>query len=258
MRLANKICLVTGAASGMGRAGAKLFAKEGASVVLVDRDAERVQAVSAEIAAAGGHSHAIVGDLTDDDFSRHIVTETLEVFGGLDGFWGHAGHPGPKEFEGVNMADYDLAMTLNLRSLVVTTAEVIAPLKARGGGSIVFTSSTNGVRGSPNSPIYAAGKFAVCGLARSLARRHGADRIRVNSVCPGVIDTPMLGDFFNRGGTRLPQDQVDEIKKTRIAPIPLGRLGQPEDIASAALFLLSDDSSFITGTELCVDGGTTA
>jgi len=257
MRLKNKAGIITGAASGMGRAGALLFAREGAAVAVVDRDPTRASAVAQEVTKAGGRAIALVGDLTDDAFSEKIVADTVKAFGGLDFLWCHAGHPGPKEFEGLNLVDYELAMNLNVRTAIVTTAAAIPELRKRGG-SVVFTSSTNGVRGSPNSPVYAAGKFGIIGVARSLAKRYGKEKIRFNSICPGVIDTPMLHDFFTRGGPSIPQEEVDRIKQTRIAPIPLGRLGQPEDIAWTALFLVSDESSFITGTEICVDGGTTA
>ncbi|MEM7022590.1 MAG: glucose 1-dehydrogenase [Pseudomonadota bacterium] len=252
MRLAGKIVLITAAASGMGRAGALLFAKEGAAVAVVDLDRAGAEAVAQEIDAAGGKAVAIGADLTKDDDARRIVHETSDAFGGLDIVWNHVGHPGPGRVEGVEMADYQLAMDLNIRSVLVTTAEALPELRARGGGSVLFTASIAGLAGSPFSPIYSAAKFGVVGLMQSLACRYAGENIRVNAVCPAPIDTPMLDLFMQRPDTQTNREEnLARMKQF----IPLGRVGRPEEVATAALFLCSDDASYITGVALPVDGG---
>ena len=259
MRLKNKIGIVTAAASGMGRAGALRFAGEGAAVGVVDIDRAGVEAVAAEIAAAGGRAHPIIADLTRDDDSRRIVQETARTFGGLDFVWNHVGHPGPAAVEGIDMKDFDLAITLNLRTVLVTTEAALPELRARGGGALLFTASTSGLSGSPFSPVYSAAKHGVVGFVRAMAKRYGRERIRVNAICPGPIDTPMLRVFVARPDqqTTMGADK-EELVRRRGGQNPLGRTGKPEEVANAALFLLSDEASFITGAALAVDGGATA
>ena len=259
MRMEGKIGLVTAAASGMGRAGAVRFAKEGAAVGVVDVDADGVAAVVAEIEAAGGRAKGIVADLTRDEDSRSIVKETAGAFGGLDFVWNHVGHPGPASVEGVDMADYDLAVTLNNRSVFLTTETALPELRARGGGSMLFTASTSGLQGSQFSPVYSMVKFGVVGFVRALAKRLAAENIRVNALCPGPIDTPMLRVFVARPDQQSTQGMdKEELVLSRGGQTPMGRPGQPEELANAALFLLSDEASFVTGAALAVDGGATA
>jgi NADP-dependent 3-hydroxy acid dehydrogenase YdfG len=173
MRMKDKIGIVTAAASGMGRAGAVRFAKEGAAVGVVDIDRAGVEAVVAEIKAAGGRALPIVADLTNDEESRRIVRETAKAFGGLDFVWNHVGHPGPAAVEGIDMRDYDLAMTLNLRTVLITTQTALPELRARGGGALLFTASTSGLAGSQFSPVYSMAKHGVVGFVRALAKRPG-------------------------------------------------------------------------------------
>src|SRR6266536_2020917 len=260
MRLQNKVGIVTAAASGMGRAGALRFAKEGAAVGVVDIDEEGVAAVAQEITGAGGRALGIVGDLRQDDFARDIVRRTANAFGGLDFVWDHVGHPGPASIEGIEMADFEIAIDLNLRTILVTTEAAIPELRARGGGALLFTASTSGLVGSAFSPVYSMAKFGVVGFVRALAKRLAPDNIRVNAVCPGPIDTPMLRVFVARPDQQ--QAPGDEDKEAlvvrRSQAIPMRRTGQPEEIANAALFLLSDEASFVSGAALPVDGAATA
>ena len=148
MRLANKVGLVTAAGSGMGRAGVIRFAKEGAAVGVVDIDQGTVDQAVSEIEAAGGRAIGIACDLRDDDNARRIVRETANAFGGLDFVWNHVGHPGPAAIEGIDMADYELAMDLNLRTVLVTTEAALPELRARGGGALLYTASTSGLPGN--------------------------------------------------------------------------------------------------------------
>ncbi len=257
-RLEGKTGIITAAASGMGRAGALRFAAEGASVAVVDRDGAKAEETVEDIRAAGGNAIAIAGDLTEDDFARFIVETAASAFGGLDFLWNHAGNPGPAAFEDLDMKAYDFALALNVRTPTVVTAAAIPHLRKRGGGAVVFTSSGAGIVGSPFSPVYSAAKFGVVGLARALAKRHGKDNIRFNTICPGAIDTPMLREFQQRPDAPKTGANVEETIAKFGSMNPMGRNGQPHEIAAAALFLVSDDASYVNGATIAVDGGMTA
>src|SRR6266536_654373 len=259
MRLAGKIGMVTAAASGMGRAGALRFAREGAQVAVVDVDAAGVQRVVGEITAAGGVAHGITADLTKDEDSRRIVWDTVSRFKGLDFVWNHVGHPGPAAVEGIDMASFELAIDLNLRTVLVTTEAAIPEIRVRGGGSLLYTASTSGIQGSAFSPVYSMAKFGVVGFVRSLAKRLAPEKIRVNAICPGPIDTPMLRVFVARPDQQRTAGQDKEaLVAQRGRQNPMGRTGKPEEIANAALFLISDEASFVSGAAIPVDGGSTA
>src|SRR6202035_3348392 len=259
MRLQDKIGIVTAAASGMGRAGALRFAKEGASVAVVDLDAAGVDTVVGQITAAGGKAIGISGDLTDDTFAREIVRRTANAFGGLDFVWNHVGHPGPAAIEGIDWKDFELAMDLNVRTVLVTTEAAIPELRARGGGALLYTASTSGLTGSQFSPVYNIAKFGVVGLVHGLAKRYAREKIRVNAVCPGPTDTPMLRVFVARPDSQLPPGETPEsLVLKRGGQVPMGRPARLEEIANAALFLISDEASYVTGVALPVDGGATA
>lgn len=259
MRLSGKIGIVTGGSLGIGRAGALRFAQEGASVAVVARDSTAVQDTVRIIESAGGRALGLCGDLADEAFARSIVHTTAKHFGGLDFVWNNVGHPGPAAFEDLDLIQYDLAMNINLRTTLATTAEALPYMRKRGGGSVLFTSSVSGLIGSPFSPVYSAAKFAVVGMARSLAKRYGKDQIRFNVLCPGTTDTAMLRVFIARPDQQETQGMdPEEIIKARAGGNALGRHGQPEDVANAALFLLSDEAVFITGVSLPIDGGVLA
>ena len=258
MRLQGKVGIVTAAASGMGRAGVLRFAREGAAVAVVDLDAAGVEAVVSQITAAGGTAIGIAGDLIRDDFAQDIVRQTANAFGGLDFVWNHVGHPGPAAIEGIDMADFDIAINLNLRTVLVTTEAAIPEIRARGGGALLYTASTSGLVGSGFSPVYSMAKFGVVGFVRSLAKRLAPDNIRVNAVCPGPIDTPMLRVFVARPDQQSPTQDKEALIVQRSQQIPMKRTGKPDEIANAALFLLSDEASFVSGAALPVDGGATA
>ena len=257
MDMKDKIALVTAAASGAGRAGALILAREGAAVAVVDVNEAGAKAVADEIRKGGGRAIALAGDLRSDDFSREIVAGTVKKFGRLDALWNHLGTPGPSVID--DLEGWEFSIDLNLRSQLVTTHAALQHMTAQRAGSILFTASTSGLTGSPWSPTYSAAKAGVIGLSRSLAKRHAKDGIRVNAICPGAIDTPMLRVFVNR------PDQPDHneadpeaLIKAAVTRNPMGRAARPEEIAEAAVFLLSDKASFVTGIAMPVDGGTLA
>lgn len=259
MRMENRIGLITAAASGMGRAGALRFAQEGAAVAVVDIDGDGVAAVVKQIETAGGKAIGLPGDLTDDAFSRDIVHQTVKAFGGIDFAWLHAGHPGPAKVEGMDMATWDLAVDLNLRTIALTTAEALPEMRKRDHSALLYTSSIAGIKGSDRSPAYSAMKFGVVGWTRSLAQRVAKDGIRANVICPGGVDTPMLRTFVARPDQESTQGlDVEDVIATRRAAYPLGRPAQPNELANAALFLLSSEASYVTGATLAVDGAMTA
>lgn len=258
MRLNGKIGIISAAASGIGRAGALRFAWEGATVFVVDIDAEGVAATVASIESAGGRATGLVGNLRDDGFSREIVERAAAQAGGIDFVWNHVGHPGPGRMEGLDMADFDTAVDLNLRTVLVTTNAAIPHLRGRSGANLLFTASVSGLVGSPFSPVYSAMKFGVVGLVRSLARRLAADGIRVNAVCPGTTDTPMLRSFVARpdmGEEGLDREALIAEHERRN---PFGRAARPDEVANAALFLVSDEASYVSGVALPVDGARAA
>ncbi len=259
MRMAKKIGLVTAAGSGMGRAGAITFAREGAAVAVVDLNKAAAEAVAHDITSAGGKAIALSGDLRDDAFARDIVKRTVSHFGGLDFAWNHVGHPGPSMVEGLDMKEYEQVMDLNVRTVFVTTTVALPELRARGGGALLFTASTSGISGSTFSPLYSAAKFGIVGMVRSMAKRYGQEGIRINAICPGPTDTPMLRVFVARPDSQLPAGETPETLVTkRGGQNPMHRVAQPQELANAALFLLSDEASFVNGVALAVDGGATA
>jgi NAD(P)-dependent dehydrogenase (short-subunit alcohol dehydrogenase family) len=255
MRLKDKLAIITGAASGMGRAGLELFAREGATVVAVDVDGDRLHAAVAETGSRYSRVHALVADLSKRDRMRSIIHEAAALLSGLDILWNNAGAAGPAEVEGLDDIAYDRSIELNLTSGILGSAEAVPYMRKRGGGSIVFTSSVSGVVGSQLSPTYSAAKFAVVGFAKSLSLRLAADNIRVNAICPGMTQTGMLTTFMDRNQD---PETIERNTKAFIAGTPLGRIARPEEIAHAALWLASDDASFVTGAALSVDGGLSA
>ncbi len=252
MRMQGKRAIVTAGASGMGRAGCILFAQQGATVAVVDVHAERTAAAVAEVTAAGGRAQGFVADLSRPEECRRVIAEAAAWLGGIDVLWAHAGSPGPVAVEGIDIGEFNAAVALNLTSALVCAGEAAPHMRQAGGGAVLFTSSVAGLVGSTFSPVYSALKFGLVGFTQSLAQRFAADRIRVNAVCPGPVDTPMLPAFMGRNvdaaGQAANQARI-------VAAVPLGRLAQPEEIAHAALWLLSDDASYVTGVALPVDGG---
>ncbi len=221
MRLENKIGIVTAAGSGMGRAGAVRFAKEGAAVAVVDLNADAAGAVVKTITDAGGKAIALSGDLTDDAFARNIVRETTRAFGALDFVWNHVGHPGPAAIEGLDWKDYDLAMDLNVRTVLVTTS-ALPGIAREGRRSAAVHRLDIGLTGSQFSQVYRG--FGIVGLVHGLSKRYRGEKIRVNAVCPGPSDTPMLRVFVARPDSQLPPrgNARSLVRETRW-PVPDGQ-----------------------------------
>jgi len=255
MRLANKLAVVTAAASGMGRAGVELFLREGARVAAVDVNAEGLAQLAADMKAKGHEIVTIVADLSQTAQMRSSINDAAAALGGIDILWAHAGIPGPGGIEDLDLPAYDQAIALNVTSAALAAGEVIGHMRRRGAGSIIFTASVSGLVGSMFSPVYSAAKFAVVGLTKSLALRFAPDNVRVNVVCPGLADTPMKTGFTGRSGDPA-EAAANEAKMMTL--VPMGRPCKAEEAAHAVLWLASDDASFVTGVALPVDGGFTA
>jgi NAD(P)-dependent dehydrogenase (short-subunit alcohol dehydrogenase family) len=255
MRLANKLAVVTAAASGMGRAGVELFLREGAKVAAVDVNRDALQKLAADMKVKGHDIAIVVADLSKPEEMRRSVNDAAEALGGIDIMWAHAGTPGPGGVENLDLAAYETALALNITSATLAAGEVIGHMRKRGGGSLIFTASVSGLVGSMFSPVYSAAKFAVVGLTKSLAQRFAPDGVRVNVVCPGLADTPMKTGFTGRSGD---PKEAEANQARLLASVPMGRLCKPEEAAYAALWLASDEASFVTGVALPVDGGFTA
>jgi len=256
--LSGRVALVTAAGSGMGRASAILFAREGATVVVVDLDRNAADETVSEIERAGGKALAEACDVADVEQLRGVFKGVEREFGVLHVLYNHAGIPGPAGIEDVSEEEWHHAIDVNMKSAWFGTALGIPLLrKADGKGSIIYTASTSGLVGSTMSPLYSMAKGGIVNFTRGVALRLAGDRIRANVICPGPIDTPMLPRFFGRTPEQVAKAK-ENMTEFMAAAVPMGRAGDPEEIAGAALFLASDSSSYVTGVALPVDGGYTA
>jgi len=250
-RLEGRIALITAAGSGMGRSGAIRFASEGAHVIVSDLDETAAERVTAEIVETGGKATARQLDVSDVDAIKATFDWVEEEFGILHILYNHAGVPGASGLE-VTVEQYTKAMDINLRSAFFAT-EYAVPLlkKAAPHASIIFTSSTSGVVGSPFSPLYSLAKGGITVFMKAVAKRLGPDGIRSNAILPAMIETPMLSEFFGRDAGA----DIEALKSDFAKKVPLARAGSPDEVAAAAAFLASDDASWVTGTALALDGG---
>jgi NAD(P)-dependent dehydrogenase (short-subunit alcohol dehydrogenase family) len=246
-RLRDRVVIVTGGASGIGAACARRYAAEGARVVIGDIDLARAQAVAGELGGAAAHC-----DHTDDAQCRDLVAFALDRFGAVDALHNNAGSGWTGRFDDMPPDRVRWLLDVVVTGPILMTQAALPALRrsaAAGRASILFTSSGLGLHGRPMISVYAAGKHGVIGLMRSLALELGPEGIRVNAVCPGIVDTPLVRATTGGWG---PTEQV--LEQFRLAT-PLRRLVQPEDVAASAAFLLSDDARNLTGTALLVDGG---
>ena len=249
MRLEGKVALISGGARGMGASEARLFAREGARVVMGDiLDAEG-QTVAAEISARGGEALYVRLDVTDEGDWERAVTRTVERFGKLDILVNNAGVGGGSRIEDTTVKEWDHVMDVNAKGVFLGTRAVIPVMRRGGGGSIINISSQLGLVGTDiSSPQYQASKGAVRLLTKTTAMQYARDRIRANSVHPGPILTAMTEKRRND----------PEHYKLMLSRIPLGRFGEPDEVAYGVLYLASDESTYVTGSELVIDGGWTA
>ena len=251
MRLSERIAIVTAGGSGMGRASCERFAAEGAHVVVTDLDADAAKETLVLIEAAGGSGEAHQLDVADVSALSGLVEQSAVTHGVVHVLYNHAGIPGASGLD-IDEASFDTAIDVNLKGAFYLSGLCEDLLAAADGkGSVIFTASVSGLVGSPLSPLYSMTKGGVVLLMKSLALRLAPQGVRVNAICPGPIDTSMLPQFFGRDTDA---DVSDLIEKFTVN-VPLGRPGRAEEIANAALFLASDESSFITGVALPVDGG---
>jgi NAD(P)-dependent dehydrogenase (short-subunit alcohol dehydrogenase family) len=252
MRLENKVALITGGTSGIGQATALRFALEGAKVSITGRDKERGQAVVKTIQNRGGRGIFVRSDVRFADECQEAVEATLSAFGRLDILFNNAGVYFPNTALDCSEEEWDLTVDISLKGTYLMSKSVLPAMIQQGSGVIINNASGWGLVGGPQAAAYCAAKGGVVLLTKAMAIDHSRQGIRVNCVCPGDVETPMLYEDARLRGV----DWAEYL--TEASDRPMGRVGRPEEIAAAVLFLASDDSSFMTGAALAVDGGGTA
>lgn len=245
-RLADKIAIITGAGSGIGAAGARFFAAQGATVLVNDRDAEAARRVAAEITADGGRAVDHAADVTQPEAVDGLVERARRDFGRLDVFWANAGGAVPEPTDSMSLAEYRRLVALNQDSVFYGTQAALRVMLPQRRGCILMTTSGAGLRAVRHLAVYGMAKAAVISLARSIAADYGRQGIRANAISPGPMATPAFMSWLATVRNGLARFE---------AQVPVGRLGTPEDIAHAAVFLASDEASFVNGVTLPVDGG---
>lgn len=248
-RLEGKVAVITGAASGIGAASARLFAEEGASVALGDINEAGLREVVQSIESDGGQAIGVMTDVRESAQIAALVEQAVRQFGRLDVIFANAGISVRNTVIDMPEEQFDQVIAINLRSSYLCAKYAIPHMLAQGSGSVIFTASELALKGTRGGAAYCASKAALLGMARAIARDHADQGVRVNSICPGPVDTPLLW-----GEKPDPAAYAANITNH----MPIGRLGRPDEIARVALFLASDESSLITGTAIVADGGITA
>jgi len=251
----DKVALITGAGNGIGRAAALDFARGGAKVVAVDRDAAAAQAVASAIVQQGGAALAITADVTRSEQVQGYVARTLDEYGAIDCFFNNAGIEGTiAPIAEYDEAVFDAVIAVNLKGVFLGLRHVLPVMIGQGRGAVVNTASIAGLLGAPKMSAYVASKHAVVGLTKVAAGEVSGQGVRVNAVCPGPIDTRMIQDL-NR---QMNPSDPDSVRASYEASIPIGRYGTADEVANVVLFLCSDLASNVTGAQYTVDGGRTA
>lgn len=250
MRLAGKKALITGATSGIGKATALLFAEEGAAVAVIGRDADRGHAVEESIRSAGGQAVFVRADVRRADDCRRAVDQTVETFGGLDVLFNNAGVYVANDAIGCSEDEWDAQVDTSLKGTFLMSKYALPHMVAQGSGSIVNCSSGWGLVGGQKAAAYCAAKGGMVVMTKAMALDHGPQGVRVNAVCPGDTDTPMEREDAKSQGL-----SWDEYVRWAVEGRPIPRMASPDEVARAVLFLASEESSFITGAALPVDGG---
>lgn len=254
MRLEGHAALITGAGSGIGRATAVLFAAEGAGVAILDRDGQAAESAASDISATGAEAHPVVADVSSPEEIAGAVDRAARLLGRLDILYNNAGVGSSGSVVDTTEEDWDRCFAVNVKGTYLTSRAAIPHLESAGGGSIINQASVAALVGIQGLAAYCAAKGAVVSLTRAMAIDLAPVGIRVNALCPGTVYTPLMEPLMReRGG-----GDIERGLEITAAKYPIGRLGTPMEIARAALFLASDDSSFVTGTAFTVDGGMTA
>lgn len=246
-RLDGKVAIITGAANGQGATEAALFAKEGAKVVATDLEIEALQEVVDQIRANNGESIAIQHNVASEEEWKSVVAKVIEAFGKIDVLVNNAGVSEPRTLLDISMDQWQKVMDIDLTGCVLGMKYTIPEMQKAGGGSVINISSIGGLVGMAGTSPYTAAKGALRSLSKAAAVEYAKQNVRVNSVHPGIVVTPMIEEYFD-----------EQVKQYYESLTQLPRLGKPEDIAYGVLYLASDESSFMTGSEMVIDGGWTA
>ncbi len=252
MKLAHRIAVITGAGSGIGQAMALLFAREGARLLIADVNEGAAQETASRVVVAGGTCTAVHVDVSQPEQVRYMIEEAQHIYGRLDILCNNAGIGSTTDVVACEPDEWDRVMTINVKSVYLGCKYAIPLMVAQGSGVIVNTASIAGMVGLVKRAAYSASKGAVIALTRQVAIEYVEQGIRVNCLCPGTVDSPWVGRLLSQA------DNPTTERASLVARQPMGRLGTPEEVAAAALYLASDDAAFITGTGLIIDGGLTA
>lgn len=252
MRLAGKVAIITGSGSGIGRASALLFARKGAKVIVVDWNSPSADETVSLIETHGGDALAIHADVSSEADVQRMITTAINTYERLDVLLNNAAIQVFGKVAEMDVTDWHKVMDANLTGYFLTCKYAIPYMISGGGGSIVNISSILGLVGDPDMPAYGATKGGILAMTRSMAQAHGRDGIRANCICPGDVETPLVIEYFNQ------QPDPRAAREKVVANYALGRIATPEEIAYTALFLASEESAFITGAYIVVDGGLTA